>query len=1088
MAVKTIFVNILANANQFKRELRGAVIATNEANIGLKRYGKAAGVAGVALGAGLVVGLEKSAKAAMVAQEQTARLDQAFRRSHVAMSDFTGQIDKAEKSSRNLGFTNAAVRNSLGSLVIATHSGRKAIADLSVAEDLARFKHVDLATATKSLTMAMAGSQRALKQLGINVPKVTTAQDAARKAYDAAREAIKRHYDGMGKLTEAQKEQRQKALDLAKSKYDGAKADAKVTDSQSTAAKVIAKVRDLMHGQAEAYSKTAGGAMEKYRAQMDNLKEVMGKAVLPAISAIAGALAKFLGVLSDHPTLLKALALGLGIMAVAMMAAGAASFFASSALFTTTIAVGALEVSLLPLVAAFAVVAAAVYLGIKYWPQIKDAMEAVWQWIKSTFVPIWETLRDAAVTAWEKIKNALVTTWEAIKTAATVAWEAIKTVITTVWNSIVWVFEHLTIAGLILSHWNQIKTFTVDVFNAIVGFFSALPGRIADAFVTAWEAVKGRLSGAFDWLKTHAGQVISGVVGTFTSLPGKIGDAIGGAMHFLKEKIESLFAWKTVVGWVEHALGFSEHSEFFGDIGMKIVRSIARGVGEAKDLLVNAIEKIAGSLNPFSGGLQGGGVSGKGGTGVPTGGGSTLPLLLSWAKQEGIAVTSTTSGNHVKGSFHYQGRAIDVSGSAPMMAKFFLDTIKRFGVGRIKELFYDPMGYFVDNGRAVRGAIGGHSDHVHLALAAGGIANKATMALIGEAGPEAVVPLRRWEQGWQEVKQSQDDGWRQLSKSYADGEAEARERDVRNAAQSETQTRVTQEQLADMIANIQALPPGFNEALGIFGMTQQVNDETNTTSVTDSVDTASVESSSWLSKIFDAVQPLNDSLKNIADILSNRGGGGGGSGGGGSGRGGGGGGDGGGSGGAGQFTQIYPEDAGFVQVGGGVGDTGLFGGGGAKTSGVSSALAALGTLSPPHGMHRDGPFWYSVEGSKGMPAPLIPNISNWLKQYTGRGLSPAQAIGINKWWPAHYPQIVKGMARGGVFTKPWAGMMSVAERGPEGFVPLGRGDSLGGEVHIHLHGGTYIGGRPEQIARDLEGPLRQALYRTKNNNGSLEFG
>ena len=36
------------------------------------------------------------------------------------------------------------------------------------------------------------------------------------------------------------------------------------------------------------------------------------------------------------------------------------------------------------------------------------------------------------------------------------------------------------------------------------------------------------------------------------------------------------------------------------------------------------------------------------------------------------------------------------------------------GEGRILEVFYDPLGHYYDSGRVVKGAIGGHGDHVHV--------------------------------------------------------------------------------------------------------------------------------------------------------------------------------------------------------------------------------------------------------------------------------------------------------------------------------------------------------------------------------------
>lgn len=76
----------------------------------------------------------------------------------------------------------------------------------------------------------------------------------------------------------------------------------------------------------------------------------------------------------------------------------------------------------------------------------------------------------------------------------------------------------------------------------------------------------------------------------------------------------------------------------------------------------------------------------------------------------GLTVTSTTGGVHAPGSYHYQGRAVDVAGPASVMARYY-----RFMANKHPtELFYDPIGG-IKNGVNI-GAIGGHSDHVHVAF------------------------------------------------------------------------------------------------------------------------------------------------------------------------------------------------------------------------------------------------------------------------------------------------------------------------------------------------------------------------------------
>ena len=97
---------------------------------------------------------------------------------------------------------------------------------------------------------------------------------------------------------------------------------------------------------------------------------------------------------------------------------------------------------------------------------------------------------------------------------------------------------------------------------------------------------------------------------------------------------------------------------------------------------------------------------------------------MALARALGLTITSTTGGKHAAGSWHYKGRAIDVAGSAEQMMHFFRAAAAKYGKN-ILELFYDPAGWYIKNGHKVGGAIGGHSDHVHLAMARGGFVGKA---------------------------------------------------------------------------------------------------------------------------------------------------------------------------------------------------------------------------------------------------------------------------------------------------------------------------------------------------------------------------
>src|SRR5205809_30547 len=108
----------------------------NESKKHLSSFGKAAGVAGLAIAGGLAVGLEKSVNAAMDAQASQARLAQAFKNAGLSAEKLEPRVKGLEAASRKLGFTEEDVHTSLGSLITATHNFKEAAKDMGVAQDI----------------------------------------------------------------------------------------------------------------------------------------------------------------------------------------------------------------------------------------------------------------------------------------------------------------------------------------------------------------------------------------------------------------------------------------------------------------------------------------------------------------------------------------------------------------------------------------------------------------------------------------------------------------------------------------------------------------------------------------------------------------------------------------------------------------------------------------------------------------------------------------------------------------------------------------------------------------------------------------
>ncbi len=107
-----------------------------------------------------------------------------------------------------------------------------------------------------------------------------------------------------------------------------------------------------------------------------------------------------------------------------------------------------------------------------------------------------------------------------------------------------------------------------------------------------------------------------------------------------------------------------------------------------------------------------------------TGGNASWATFDAFARKLGLSLTSTYRPGD-SDSFHGQpmagGRshATDYADGPGAMAAMFRAVLPYARTGKVRELFYDPLGGW-DEGRSI-GAIGGHMDHVHVAIQKGGI-------------------------------------------------------------------------------------------------------------------------------------------------------------------------------------------------------------------------------------------------------------------------------------------------------------------------------------------------------------------------------
>lgn len=222
-------------------DTKGLTSALNEADKGVKVFGKSVSTGGIAAmagvaGAAVVAGkaLLDMTMAAAADRDEQEKLALAIQKATGSTQDYSAATDAAIASGQALAFTDSETRAALEPLVTSTGDMTKATDQLAIAQDIARLSGVDLATAADAVAKANQGQDKALKTL---IPGLTVGADA--------------------------------------------------TETLGNAQKLAA-------GQAKLYGDSTAGASAKMADGMAELGETVGEALLPVLDALLPALTPIL--------------------------------------------------------------------------------------------------------------------------------------------------------------------------------------------------------------------------------------------------------------------------------------------------------------------------------------------------------------------------------------------------------------------------------------------------------------------------------------------------------------------------------------------------------------------------------------------------------------------------------------------------------------------------------------------------------------------------------------------------------------------------------------------------------------------------
>ncbi len=288
--------------------------------------------------------------------------------------NYRDQIVKAGKAALDLGFDDEAASLSITKLFQRTGDLNQAIKLNSLAMDLARSKHIDLATAGNLVGLVMSGNARVLKQYGIDIKDTATPTEA------------------------------------------------------------LAELQVRLKGTAEDYAKTFAGQSDVLKEKVSNIEEAIGGKLLPILTRLLETLSpiaeKILDWMSKHEKLTSILIIGTGAIGLLLAVLGPL-LIALPAIVAGIQAVGAalIFLSANPIVLIIAAIIALITVIV--------LMITHWQQTKVIVLQVWTEIKDVVNGAMETVKNYIGAGLETIQTAWQQTWLAVKDYVIGIWQDIV---------------------------------------------------------------------------------------------------------------------------------------------------------------------------------------------------------------------------------------------------------------------------------------------------------------------------------------------------------------------------------------------------------------------------------------------------------------------------------------------------------------------------------------------------------------------------------------------------------------------------------------------------------------------------